>query len=201
MPVGPYRIVVASAPASPVIVHIPHASTTITPPAREHILLDDAELAREVVRLTDWHVDELFAWTLSLGADLFINTISRLVFDPERFADDAEEPMAAVGQGVLYTRSTQGQPLREPNEARRESLIRNLYEPYHEGLSALVELRLEQFGMCFLLDCHSFATVPLPSEPDQSTPRPDICIGTDPYHTPEFWPRHWSARSERRGWW
>jgi N-formylglutamate amidohydrolase len=34
------------------------------------------------------------------------------------------------------------------------------------------------------VDCHSFATVPLPSEPDRAPERPDVCIGTDPFHTP-----------------
>ena len=38
--------------------------------------------------------------------------------------------------------------------------------------------------MCLILDCHSFATVPLPSEPSQAVPRPDVCIGTDSFHTP-----------------
>jgi N-formylglutamate amidohydrolase len=35
------------------------------------------------------------------------------------------------------------------------------------------------------VDGHSFASRPLPSELDQSPDRPDICIGTDPVHTPE----------------
>ena len=40
-------------------------------------------------------------------------------------------------------------------------------------------------GRCTLLDCHSFPTVPLPSELDQAPDRPDICIGRDPLHTPD----------------
>ncbi len=43
---------------------------------------------------------------------------------------------------------------------------------------------LARFGRCLVLDCHSFATIPLPSEPDQAPGRPDVCIGTDPFHTP-----------------
>jgi N-formylglutamate amidohydrolase len=35
-----------------------------------------------------------------------------------------------------------------------------------------------------VLDCHSFATIPLPSEADQDPERPDVCLGTDPFHTP-----------------
>ncbi len=35
-----------------------------------------------------------------------------------------------------------------------------------------------------MLDCHSFPSLPLPSEIDQVPDRPDICIGTDAMHTP-----------------
>lgn len=35
-----------------------------------------------------------------------------------------------------------------------------------------------------ILDCHSFSDIPLPYEPNQDD-RPDICIGTDDYHTPQ----------------
>ena len=34
-------------------------------------------------------------------------------------------------------------------------------------LTALVAEALEAFGTCLVLDAHSFATVPLPHEPDQ----------------------------------
>jgi N-formylglutamate amidohydrolase len=35
------------------------------------------------------------------------------------------------------------------------------------------------------LDCHSFASVALPYEFDQSEGRPEICLGTDSFHTPD----------------
>ncbi|MEZ2144783.1 N-formylglutamate amidohydrolase [Bradyrhizobium sp. DN5] len=37
---------------------------------------------------------------------------------------------------------------------------------------------------CIIVDCHSFSSRPLPHEPDQDPARPDICIGTDAWHTP-----------------
>ena len=40
---------------------------------------------------------------------------------------------------------------------------------------------LEQHGRCLIIDCHSFPAQSLPYESD--TNRPDICIGTDSYHT------------------
>ncbi len=185
MPIAPYKIVVSGrVPASPFVAHIPHASTRIPQHVRERIVLDDDALQRELVRLTDWHTDHVFSWMLDLGGTMIVNELSRLVFDPERFADDAEEPMAARGQGVVYTHGAEGQLLARISEAERAQRIAEHYEPYHEGLTALVASRLREFDTCIILDCHSFATVPLLSELDQSADRPDICIGTDDFHTP-----------------
>ena len=35
-----------------------------------------------------------------------------------------------------------------------------------------------------MVDAHSFPSRPLPYEDDQHLDRPDICVGTDPFHTP-----------------
>ncbi len=180
----PYMLVQPSGPSVPVIAHVPHASTYIPEAAAREFVADSAVLAREVIRLTDWHADQLFSWVLDLGGMLLVNTLSRLVFDPERFSDDAVEPMAAVGQGVVYTRTTEGEPLADITPASRAARISEFYEPYHAGFDAAVGDLLDRFGMAVILDCHSFATEPLPSEPDQSPGRPDICIGTDTQHTP-----------------
>ena len=110
-------------PERPVIVHVPHASTVIPPDVRAELLLDDDELAAELTRFTDAHTDVLFAPLLEWGATAFVNGRSRLVVDPERFIDDADEMAAHVGQGVVYTHGSRGQPLRRPDRGRRAELI------------------------------------------------------------------------------
>jgi len=183
--VTPFEIVRPKCPRTPLIAHIPHASTVVPLRVRqETIVLGDSDLQGELVRLTDRHTDRLFSWVLELGGSLFVSKMSRLVFDPERFLDDASEPMAAVGQGAFYTHATDGTRLATLSEDEQERRARELYQPYHEALTALVASTVEQFGVAILLDCHSFATIPLPSEPDQTPDRPDICIGTDSLHTP-----------------
>lgn len=167
------------------IAHVPHASTVVPERFRRQMLLDDAALERELVRMTDWHSEDLFAWVLESGGTMFVNRLSRLVLDPERFADDAGESMAKVGQGVVYTRTADGRELARVTARERAARIREVYAPYHAALSAQVALALEEFGECMVLDCHSFATIPLPSEPRQALHRPDVCIGTDAGHTPE----------------
>ena len=179
------RIVRPAQRAAPIIAHVPHASTAIPSEVRAEIVLSDEELADELLRLTDWYTDELFAGLSELGATLFVNDLSRFVFDPERFLDDSAEPMAARGQGVVYWLGTRSQPLRAVSTEVRERRVREHYRPYHEQLDALVAEALGASERCLVLDCHSFPSLPLPSEMDQSSDRPDICIGTDPTHTPE----------------
>ncbi len=184
MPAHPYKVVFSGrAEPVPLIAHIPHSQTLIGPLQRRQILLSDEELQRELVRMTDWHTDHLFSWVLEMGGSLFIYLLSRLVMDPERFSDDAREPMAAKGQGVVYTKTTDGRVLATITPAERELRITELYTPYHEGLTALLHSVLRKEPWLYLLDCHSFSTTPLPHEPDQTPDRPDICIGTDSYHT------------------
>jgi N-formylglutamate deformylase len=178
------QVIEPSGPRSPIIAHVPHASTVIPVDVRREITLTDEALVDEVLRLTDWYSDELFAGLGSLGATAFVNDLSRFVFDPERFVDLADEPTEARGQGLLYWRGTRGQELRVFDADLRERRIKALYEPYHAALDGLVSELLAEFGACLVVDCHSFPSVPMPSELDQAPDRPDICIGTDPVHTP-----------------
>ena len=180
----PYTIIGPAATASPIVAHIPHASTAFPSAVRSRLRIGDDALERELVRMTDWHTDRLFAFTGRLGATRLVNGVSRLVVDPERFIDDAREPMAAVGQGAVYTRTSDGAVLRELLDGERDALLDTYFFPYHVDLARLVDERLATDARCLLLDCHSFATQPLASEPDQTPGRPDVCIGTDAFHTP-----------------
>ena len=164
------------------ILHIPHASSTIPADVRDQFLLSDADLADELVHMTDHATDELFA---SIDAPRVVHEVSRLVVDPERFADDADEPMSRRGMGAVYTHGYRGTRIRRDlRPAERERLLSRFYEPHHARLEALVDQALSRDGRCTIVDCHSFASTPLPYEPDQDPARPAICLGTDAFHTP-----------------
>jgi len=168
--------------APPVVLHIPHASTYIPPDVCASLLLTDAELADELLRLTDHFTDELFGGAVP-GATEVVYQVSRLVADPERFEDDAREPAAAQGIGVIYMRGSRGQRLRNALTAQaREEMLERFYRPHHRRLAAAVDRQLARCGRCIVIDCHSFPREPLPTE--RSGARPDICIGTDFLHTP-----------------
>jgi len=166
------------------VIHLPHASTIIPAAVRPELLLSDQDLALEVLRMTDHLTDELVAAALSTAQRVCF-PVSRLVLDPERFPIDADEPMSRVGMGVIYERTSHGALLRlPPTPAVRQRRLETYYAPHHAALEASVASALERHGWCAILDMHSFPSRPLPYELDQASDRPDICIGTDEFHTP-----------------
>jgi N-formylglutamate deformylase len=168
--------------ASAVILHIPHALSSLPPEERNSLALSDKELRRELLRLTDWYVDELFDLP---DATRLVSPVSRLVVDVERFIDDDAEPMAQKGMGVVYTRTSDDKLLRKHLiTPERERLIERYYQPHHMALNRLVKEALHDHGCCLIIDAHSFPSCSLPCDFDQTPDRPDICIGTDDFHTP-----------------
>jgi N-formylglutamate amidohydrolase len=169
--------------ARAVIVHVPHAATAIPPEAREGILLDDGELTEELRVMTDHATDRLSDGVTSLGAYRFVNRLSRLVIDPERFTDGSEQ-MEQVGMGAVYTRTSEGRPLRDPDDAEREALLERWFRPYTDALATAVSQVVDRHGACTLIDLHSYPAEALPYELAPTEPRPPVCIGTDDFHTP-----------------
>ena len=166
------------------LLHVPHASMHVPDDVLSELKLGPAELAAELALVTDHFTDELFAPPAE-GFGQVRHGVSRLVVDPERFEDDAQEPMAKRGWGVLYERTADGRPLRpRPSAARREELLERHYRPHHAQLAAGVRAALAHHGRALIVDGHSFPDAPLPCDPDQSLPRPDICLGTDEFHSP-----------------
>ena len=157
------------------ILHIPHSSTDTL--GKE--LLCDLDL--ELKRMTDINTDKLFS---NNTAKKVIFPISRLICDVERFEDNAMEEMYSKGMGVCYTINSFGKPLKDVSEEERTEIIEQYYRPHHRRLNDAVDAELEAEGWALIVDCHSFSNTPLPHENSQSTPRPDICIGTDSFHTP-----------------
>ena len=169
-------------PAFPLILNIPHSSTHIPDDLRGRFRFVPARLAEELRVMTNFYTDELFRLD---GAASVVAKVSRLVVDCERFRDDADEEMASSGMGAVYTRASDGSELIVPDATYRESVLRRFYDPFHAEFSAATGTALARFGTALIVDCHSFASRPLPHERDRRMPRPDICVGADPFHTPQ----------------
>lgn len=178
--------IVPGHPDSPVLLHVPHSSRRIPEPVRAAIALDDQELEAELDAITDARTDQVAlgaADAAGLRPWLFVNRVSRLVVDPERFPDETEE-MNAVGMGVVYERTTQQEPLRHPSDEERAALVDTYFTPYAEACAALVRDRLAAVGRVAILDVHSYPREALPYELHGTGPRPEVCLGTDVFHTP-----------------
>jgi N-formylglutamate amidohydrolase len=162
--------------------HIPHDRTEIPTTFRDQFVLTDAELRHELLRMTDLHTEALFG--AGPDSDL-IFPVSRLLVDVERFQDDTMEPMATRGMGVLYSLTHDLKPLRRHlSQGEREELLAKYYRPHHALFQRLVSEALDTGGRALVIDCHSFPSRRLTYEIGEEGPRPDICIGTDPFHTP-----------------
>ncbi|GHB32332.1 hypothetical protein GCM10010377_23310 [Streptomyces viridiviolaceus] len=170
---------------SPVILHVPHSAREIPPAVRAGIVLDDDQLRRELDHITDSHTAEIAEEAAGLAGVTpwrFVNRMSRLVVDPERFPDEREE-MTAVGMGVVYTRTTHRAVLR-PDGTDPEPLIERYFRPYARAMTEAVADRLAATGRAVIVDVHSYPTERLPYELHGEGPRPPVCLGTDAFHTP-----------------
>ncbi|SDJ50725.1 N-formylglutamate amidohydrolase [Streptomyces indicus] len=177
--------VFAGADDSPVLLHVPHGAWEIPAAVRRDIVLDDEALAAEARHITDAHTAEIAeaaARTAVTTPWRFVNRLSRLVVDPERFPDEREE-MRAVGMGAVYTRTTHREDLR-PDGFDHEPLLERYFRPYAAAMTQAVEERLEAAGRAVVVDVHSYPSRPLPYELHGDGPRPPVCLGVDAFHTP-----------------
>lgn len=176
---------------SPVVFHVPHSSTLIPPWVRERIVLDDTQLQQELLAMTDAETDtiaHLAAGDCSVRPWIFVNHLSRLVIDPERFPDPDDEPMAhpEIGMGAVYTRTSNLRVLRPTDVAHESELLTRYFHPYAAALAEAVDDRLASLGRATIIDLHSFPLIELPYEAlhHGGADRPELCLGTDEFHTP-----------------
>ncbi|MET9085447.1 N-formylglutamate amidohydrolase [Streptomyces sp. NPDC004237] len=181
----PSYALLPGADESTVILHVPHSARTIPYAVRADIVLGDEALERELDHITDAHTAELAEAAAGLAGVTpwrFVNRLSRLVVDPERFPDEREE-MLAVGMGAVYTRTTHQEVLRDASCAA-EPLIERYFRPYARAMTEAVAGRLAATGRAVVIDVHSYPSRALPYELHAAGPRPPVCLGTDAFHTP-----------------
>jgi len=144
-----------------VVLHLPHDADRIPGEVRDQFILNDEDLARELLCMTDHRTADLFGVDLASGVARA--PVSRLVVDVERFESDAEEPMAECGMAVVYSCTSALTPLRRALAVtERERLLEAYYRPHHLRLTGLVNDALADHGKALVLDAHSFPSLPLP---------------------------------------
>ena len=157
------------------ILHIPHSSHHI--PHDTKFLLSEEDLLKEIILLSDHYCDDLFDVP---DVERIVFPFSRVYCDVERFFPI--DPMDHYGMGMYYTKTFDGRDLRVLESAQYEKVY-SVYQSHHQILRNAVNKELEQRGHCVIVDCHSFSDQAVHSNENHY---PDICIGTDEFHTPSW---------------
>ena len=82
------------------LIHIPHASLHLPPDFWRDVTVDRKIIEHNLSFMADYKVDEL---ARDIDCHKVIAKYSRLYCDVERFQNDADEPMARLGMGAVYT--------------------------------------------------------------------------------------------------
>ena len=152
-----------------VIIHIPHSGTEFpSSNCNKSLLYKDIQLS------TDWFTDAIFKTDLTTVKA----PLSKLYVDVERFVPDE---MDKFGRGFYYTKDSFFNTFRDESD-KEDAFAR--FCTYHEYFNRLVDEKFDEVGFCTIIDCHSFNEEKLPFE--SFSDRPEICIGTDSFHTPKW---------------
>lgn len=167
------------------ILHIPHSGVEVPENYHGSFIGGVTTIEKETLILGDLKTDQLFIFDQE-GSIPVVFPYSRVFVDVERFRDDRDEPMAARGMGVIYENGHDLQPIRRKlTPELREKILSEYYDSHHARLSLAVDHQLIANGRALIIDCHSFPKNRLPYEGSKETSRPEICIGTDHFHTPQ----------------
>ena len=161
-----------------IIIHIPHSSTHI--PDYSDFIVDKKIIKSEIDLLTDIDTDIIFD---IYNTTKIIAPFNRVFCDVERLPDEKEE-MFKYGRGFYYTHSDNGTIIRNVNNVNKKYIYENYYIKHHNKLNNAVSNKLKKYGKVLIIDAHSFSDIPFKTDINQSLNRPDFCLGTDDYHTP-----------------
>ena len=183
---NPMNSLVVTHQKSPFIFHIPHSSTVIPKELENQFCCTPEALALETKTMGDLFTDELFEPLAQIGSSITAQ-FSRVACDVERFSDDKEESMSQHGMGAVYTHSFSKNRIRFESH-NRQIVLEQFYEPHHAAFNQLVNQCLSTHDKAIIVDCHSFPSKKRWYEPgyEDDKPLPDICIGTDSFHTPKW---------------
>ena len=87
--------------------------------------------------------------------------------------------------GVCYETTDGGRKMRNVSDELKNQILTDHYRPHHRKLEQAVEHQLEKHTRAVIIDCHSFTNTPFHRDLNKDPNRPDIDIGTDPFHTPQ----------------
>ena len=162
--------------AANLLIHIPHASLCLPPDFWRDVMVDRKIIEHNLHFIADYKVDEL---ARDIDCYKITAKYSRLYCDIERFQNDADEPMARLGMGAVYTHLPGGVQYRQVTPERREEIIRRAYGPHHAQLNKLSQKIVAQHGSCMMVDLHSYSDDLVRKLFGYTENLPYICLGYD----------------------
>ena len=162
--------------AANLLIHIPHTSLRLPQGFWRDIVVNRKIIEHNLRFMADYKVDELVR---DINCHKVIARYSRLYCDVERFQNDADEPMARLGMGAVYTHLPGSMQYRQVTPERREEIIKQAYEPHYVQLNKLSQKIVAQYSSCMMIDLHSYSDDLVRKLFGYTENLPDICLGYD----------------------
>jgi len=192
---GGFRIEEPAEQTLPFVFASPHSGRAYPQDFVAQSKLDPLTLRRS----EDSFVDEIVAAAPEQGAPLIMAQFPRAYLDvnrepweldPDMFKDplpsyvNTRSLRVAGGIGTIAKVVSNGADIYSDklDFAEAERRVRDLYEPYHAAVRALLDRTFTRFGFACLIDCHSMPSIGGPMDQDHGTHRADIVLG-DRYGT------------------
>jgi formiminoglutamase len=158
MSLAPHDFIEIARGKAPLVVSLPHTGTTIPPDIEAG--LRSQWLARKD---TDWWIERLYDFAVSLGATVVRTDLSRTAIDVNRDPSGASLYPGQATTELCPTTSFDGEPLYAPGRAPGEAEIaarRSAYfDWYHRTLAGEIGRLRTECGHVVLYDCHSIRSV------------------------------------------
>lgn len=186
---GVYRLVsaVPDAVMAPVVLDSPHSG------ARYPVDFRPSVPMRDLRRVEDAFVDELFADAPAHGAVLLAAEFPRSFIDPNRAADDLDLGMieggwpgpvaptekSRLGHGLIWRSFPSERPMYDGKLAAAEVArrIEGYWRPYHDALQGELERAYAAFGAVWHINCHSMPASSSPAVAGRPGARADFVLG------------------------
>jgi N-formylglutamate deformylase len=186
---GVYRLAPPAdgAVRAPVVLDSPHSGACYPARFRPRVPL------RELRRVEDAFVDELFDGAPALGASLLAAAFPRSFIDPNRAVDDLDPAMIAgpwphrvnpteksrLGHGLIWRSCPSERPMYDRPLAPEEVAwrIEAFWRPYHEALEGELARAYAAFGAVWHLNCHSMPASSSPIVTGRTGARADFVLG------------------------
>ena len=159
----------------PLLISVPHDGRKLPPDMSSRMTQEGLYLPD-----TDWHINELYAFTRQMDVSLISADYSRYVVDLNRSTDDSALYENQRSTGLCPKKTFAGKSIYSSLESIHSREINqrviSFWNPYHEKIRKILQGMKTRYGYALLWDAHSIKTF----VPNLFEGRlPDLNIGTN----------------------